>query len=207
MTAGSDTARLAEQRALWDAEAARFDEEPDHGLRDPAARAAWAALLARHLPEPPSDVVDLGCGTGTLAVLLAGAGHRVRGTDLSPAMVDAARTKAAAAGVTVEVVEGDAGTPSYAAGSADVVLCRHVVWALPDPGRALARWRDLLRPDGRLVLVEGRWHTGGGLSAARCEELVGEHFVDVQVEHLPDPVLWGGPLRDERYLLTARRDR
>jgi predicted TPR repeat methyltransferase len=74
----------------WDAQAATFDEEPDHGLRDPAVRAAWAELLRRHLPAPPADVVDLGSGTGSLAVLLADAGYRVEGLDLSAPMVAAA---------------------------------------------------------------------------------------------------------------------
>src|SRR3954468_18295782 len=55
----------------WDAHAATFDEEPDHGLTDPAVRSAWAALLASVLPPAPASVVDIGCGTGTLAVLLS----------------------------------------------------------------------------------------------------------------------------------------
>ncbi len=37
-------------REFWDAEAAAFDDEPDHGLRDPATREAWRQLLAAHLP-------------------------------------------------------------------------------------------------------------------------------------------------------------
>ena len=144
----------------WDAEAARFDEEPDHGLRDPAVRAAWLALLRDHLPEPPVDVLDLGCGTGSLTLLAAELGHRVAGIDIAPAMVAAARTKLASAGASATVELGDAADPPGDAGTYDVVLARHVLWALPDPSAALARWVRLLRPGGRLVLVEGRWWTG-----------------------------------------------
>lgn len=197
-----------EARRLWDAQAAGFDDEPDHGLRDPAVRAAWAALLAAHLPGAAQglDVVDLGCGTGSLAVLLAEAGHRVRGLDLSPGMVGAAREKATAHGVVerVEVAVGDASDPGGEPASADVVLCRHVLWALPDPAAALALWVRLLRPGGRLLLVEGSWHTGAGLTAARCRELVLQHRAEAEIVDLPDPALWGGPITDERYLVVSR---
>lgn len=81
--------------ADWDALAASFDDEPDHGLRDAEVRRAWAARLASWLPAPPGDVLDLGCGTGSLSLLAAEQGHRVTGVDLSPAMVELARTKLA----------------------------------------------------------------------------------------------------------------
>ncbi|MHB2024972.1 MAG: hypothetical protein ACYCO3_16910 [Mycobacteriales bacterium] len=58
----------------WDLAAASFDDEPDHGLCGPELRAAWSELLLRHLPYPPAAVLDLGCGKGTLPVLLASMG-------------------------------------------------------------------------------------------------------------------------------------
>ncbi|MBS43371.1 MAG: SAM-dependent methyltransferase [Nocardioides sp.] len=197
--------RLAEQRALWDAEAAAYDDEPDHGLRDPATREAWRQLLAAHLPAAPARVTELGCGTATLSLLVAEAGHHVRGVDLSPQMLGRGLAKVAASGLPVELAEGDAGDPPYAAGSADVVLCRHVLWALPDPGTALERWRGLLTEDGRMVLVEGHWHTGGGLTADATCALLREHVpdLDVRVVPLTDDVYWGGPISDERYLVVA----
>ena len=191
-------------RAFGDAEAARFDEEPDHGLRDPAVRAAWGRLLREHLPEPPSDVLDLGCGTGSLTVLLAESGHRVHGVDLAPNMVAAARAKIAAAGVTASVEVGDAADPPGRPGAYDVVLTRHVLWALPDPAAALARWVRLLRAGGRLLLVEGRWWTGGGLTAAETEALVGPYAPKVRTVPLTDPLYWGAQVEDERYLCVAR---
>jgi hypothetical protein len=49
---------------FWDAQASRFDEEPDHGLLDPDVRAAWSEVLLPELPPAPGRVADLGCGTG-----------------------------------------------------------------------------------------------------------------------------------------------
>jgi SAM-dependent methyltransferase len=189
-----------EAERYWDSQAARFDEEPDHGLRDPDVRACWRDLLLSALPPTPARVADLGCCTGTIAVLLAGEGYDVHGVDLSGAMVAAARAKAAEAGVTVDLQHGDAASPPWEPASFDVVFARHVLWALPDPATVIERWTGLLRPGGRLVLVEGLWYTGGGLPAARCRELVGAAAVVTPVH---DPRLWGRTVTDERYLLVS----
>jgi len=188
-------------REFWDRHAATFDDEPDHGLRDPLVRAAWARLLLPLVPAG-SSVVDLGCGTGSLSVLLAEAGHDVHGLDLSEQMVTAARAKAAAANLAIDFTVGDASDPR---GSFDVVLARHVLWALPDPATALARWVSLLRPDGVLLLVEGRWSTGAGLTAAQTRELVLGVRAEAEVTPLTTEDLWGRRIDDERYLVVSRR--
>jgi ubiquinone/menaquinone biosynthesis C-methylase UbiE len=187
---------------VWDAEAATFDEQPDHGLRDPVVRAAWAELLLPLLPPAPAVVADLGCGTGSLTLLLAEAGHEVCGVDLSARMLDEARAKTA--GVRVELRQGDAADPPCPDHSCDVVLVRHVLWAMPDPAAAVGRWVRLLKPGGLLLLVEGRWSTGAGLTAAECRELVLAHRAEASVRQLTDPALWGAEIDDERYLVVSR---
>ncbi len=190
---------------FWDAQASTFDDEPDHGLRDRRVRDAWAALLLPLMPEPGARVADLGCGTGSLAVLLAAAGYEVSGLDLSTRMVGAAAAKAASTGVAVDLTTGDAAHPPYAEASFDVVMARHVLWALPDPAAALERWVRLLRPDGVLVLVEGRWSTGSGLTSAEARDLVLRVRDEAVVTPLDDEALWGRRIDDERYLLLSRR--
>ncbi|WP_194395763.1 class I SAM-dependent methyltransferase [Microbacterium atlanticum] len=192
--------------AMWDAEAEAFDEAADHGLRDPAVREAWRALLVSLIAPPPLTIVDLGCGTGSLSVLLAELGHDVTGVDFSPAMIERARDKGRSAGVAVRFLRADASAPPLPAGQFDVVVSRHVLWAMRDPAAALGAWVDLLRPGGRIVLIEGRWHTGAGLPAAGARRLVAEAGLQgTAFRFLPDPELWGGPTSDERYALTAWR--
>ncbi|MFF8637584.1 class I SAM-dependent methyltransferase [Streptomyces pilosus] len=188
----------------WDARAAAFDEEPDHGLRDPRVRAAWAARLRAWLPGPPGDVLDLGCGTGSLSLLAAEQGHRVTGVDRSPAMVALARRKLA--GRDAVFLLGDAAAPPVGEERYDAVLVRHVLWTLPEPGRALRHWRNLLRPGGRLVLVEGVWGTvsPAGIPADLLTALLAPLGGRVGVERLSgDAALWGREVDDERYAVLA----
>ncbi|WP_164905092.1 class I SAM-dependent methyltransferase [Streptomyces cyaneus] len=189
----------------WDAAAASFDDEPDHGLRDPEVRQAWAARLRSWLPERPSDLLDLGCGTGSLSLLAAEQGHHVTGVDRSAPMVDLARAKLA--GRDAAFLVGDAAAPPVGEERFDVVLVRHVLWALPDPGRVLRHWRGLLRPGGRFVLVEGVWGTTAptvGVPADRLTALLAPLVGDVRVEPLSaDARLWGKDVDDERYAVVA----
>ena len=122
---------------------------------DPQVRQAWRRLLVAELPAAPAVVADLGCGTGTLSVLLAAEGYAVTGLDFAPQMIRAARAKARAAGVSARFELSDAAAPTLPAESFDVVLARHVLWAMPDADDALAAWLRLLLPGGLLLLSRG----------------------------------------------------
>lgn len=192
------------ERVVWDRQAETFDDEPDHGLRESGVRRAWARLLLPLLPQGRSCVLDVGCGTGSLAVLLASAGHAVCGVDFSERMLQRARAKAEHRGVQVGLVLGDAGRLPFRPASFDVVLVRHLLWAFEDPDEAVAGWVRCLRPQGSLLLVEGRWSTGAGLSPSACRSVVLRHRRHATLDPLDDPELWGGPVEDERYLVHSR---
>ncbi len=76
--------RPQETRNPWDEAASSFDDEPDHGLRDAEVLRAWTEALTEWLPARPSRVLDAGCGTGSLSVVVAGLGHEVTAVDYSP---------------------------------------------------------------------------------------------------------------------------
>ncbi len=205
LTMPEDNYNLGEERRYWDKEALTFDREADHGLRDPAVRSAWRDLLLNALPPAPAAVLDMGCGTGSLSILLAEAGYTVTGLDFSPAMVVQAKYKAGDAGLEIAFQLGDAADPAIINERFDAIVDRHLLWALPDPALALQRWAGLLRPQGRMLLIEGYWHTGAGLHASQVTAALPPSISSVTIKDLSAAAeLWGYQVNDERYLVTAR---
>jgi ubiquinone/menaquinone biosynthesis C-methylase UbiE len=100
---------------------------------------------------PTSSVVDLGCGTGQLALAVAPICHRVVAVDPSPVMLERLRAKVADAALdNVEVVEAGFLAYEHAGAPADVVYSRFALHHLPDFWKvmALRRVRSALRPGG-----------------------------------------------------------
>ena len=111
------------------------------------------------------DVVDVGAGTGGLAVSIASRGHRVTVVDPSPDALAAARWRAAEKGVTLTEVQGEAGDlptlvgepgpgeTSAAGPGADLVICHNVLEYVDSPDAALAAIARVLRPGGTVSVL------------------------------------------------------
>jgi 2-polyprenyl-3-methyl-5-hydroxy-6-metoxy-1,4-benzoquinol methylase len=144
-------------RHHWDARAVTFDSELGHGLHNAEQRQAWLELLARLAGPGPQRVLDVGCGTGFLALMFAELGHTVTGIDLAPRMLEVAGDKARQDNLSIEFRLENADALTDADGTYDLVVARHVIWTLPDPASGVADWLRVLRPGGRLALIEGKW--------------------------------------------------
>jgi SAM-dependent methyltransferase len=142
--------------AHWDRRAAHFDEDFGHSIRTAAERAAWERIFGLVLPAGGAlDALDVGCGTGFLSLELALRGHRVTGIDFAPAMLARAAGKAAERSLEVRFEPADAEQLPFAAASFDLVISRHLLWTLSHPEAAIDEWLRVLRPGGRLVVVDG----------------------------------------------------
>jgi SAM-dependent methyltransferase len=138
---------------------------------------AWVRLIGELLPPAPADVLDLGTGTGFVAAIAAGLGHRVTASDLAEPMLAEARR----ASPEVRFVRGDAVVPAFAAAGFDAVVSRHLLWTLRDPAGALAAWRRLVRPGGRVVVIDGFWFPPG----SPPDELFSAYYDDATRGSLP----------------------
>lgn len=97
-----------------------------------------------------STLLDAGCGTGQWAIAFAHLGCQVTAQDLAPAMVDRARTHAEDRGVSITFRTGDVTALPDPAASFDAVHARVLLQFVPDPPAALAEFRRVLKPGGRL---------------------------------------------------------
>jgi ubiquinone/menaquinone biosynthesis C-methylase UbiE len=137
-----------------------------HGLLflyDPFMRLVGAGVHLRRLVDGAGlragqRVLDVGCGTGTLAVLVKTVppGVDVTGLDPDPRALGRARRKARRAGVAVRLDEGFAGALPYAPGSFDHVFSSFMLHHLSAEEKlaALREARRVLRPDGTLELLD-----------------------------------------------------
>jgi ubiquinone/menaquinone biosynthesis C-methylase UbiE len=144
--------------AHWNRRAAGFDSDFGHSIRTAAERAAWNRILALVAGGRGAlDALDVGCGTGFLSFELGGRGHRVTGIDFAPQMLAEARRKAAAQGLAVRFEAGDAEQLGFADARFDFVITRHVLWTLPHPEAAVDEWIRVLRPGGRLAVIDSQF--------------------------------------------------
>ncbi len=144
-----------EIREYWSSRAGTFDLGVGHEIFCDDERAAWHALIRRHLGEGNGrTVLDLASGTGVITRLLAETGFEVTGLDFSEAMLERARRKHATLGSGARFLVGDAEDTRQPDRHFDAIVTRHLVWTLPDPRAAFADWLRVLKPGGVLLVLD-----------------------------------------------------
>lgn len=154
--------------AYWNARAPLFDGAASHV----AQREFWLRVLeAAFQADAPSDVVDIGTGTGACALLAATLGHRVRGYDGSQGMLEVARAAAREAGLDIAFEGSTLQEAAIEEASADIVTLRNVLWTLEHPQEALGLARRILRPGGLVLVSDGLWSVAPQYRSTYPEEL------------------------------------
>jgi ubiquinone/menaquinone biosynthesis C-methylase UbiE len=153
--AGHNWTLKDEIRDYWSARAETFDLSPGHEIFGDDERGAWHALMERHLGAGAGrKALDLASGTGVISRLLCEKGFSVTGLDFSEPMIERARAKASARSLDARYVMGDAEDTRLPDDAFDVIMTRHLVWTLPDPAAAFADWFRVLKPGGRVLIVD-----------------------------------------------------
>jgi len=115
---------------------------------------AWKRAMIEALPGQPQQCLDLACGTGDLTLMLHDRfpDATITGVDLTPAMLDIARTRTSAARICFET--GDMGALAFPDASMDLVTGGYALRNAPDAGVALAEMARVLKPGGCLALLD-----------------------------------------------------
>ena len=148
MSAGTGTLPPEGVRSMFDRIAPVYDAM--NRLMTAGLDRRWRAETAEAIVKPGDRVLDVCCGTGDLALAARAAGGEVTGLDFSEPMLERARRKAP----EIEWIEGDALALPYAAGSFDAVTIGFGLRNLANPERGLAELRRVLRPGGRVAILE-----------------------------------------------------
>lgn len=94
-------------------------------------------------------------------------GFRVTGADWSEAMLEQARAKAKKRGADIRFIMRDAENTAEPRASYDVITNRHLVWTLVDAPAAFQEWFDLLKPGGKLLIIDGNMGRKGWATRLR----------------------------------------
>src|SRR6266511_5240175 len=172
-TASDTTARL---RRYWDKHAPRYDRQMQFFDRKLFGNSrAWICRQAI------GQVLEVAIGTG-LNLDFYPDDIRLTGVDLSPAMLERARDRAGTLGRDVDLQEGDAQALAFPDNSFDTVVCTFSLCAIPDDRQAVAEMRRVLRPGGRLLLLD---HVAGAPRWVRAVQWLLERLtVPLQGEYL-----------------------
>jgi len=127
----------------------------------PRADMIWAVLLGvvsarvSETGRQALDIVDVGGGTGGLAVPFAALGHNVTVVDPSPDALAAAQRRAAEAGARLAAVQGEAASLDSVTGpkSADLVICHNVLEYVDSPAEAMTAIAAVLRPSATVSVL------------------------------------------------------
>jgi len=171
----------AKQRRVWDKTAPSYDRQIVFvekvwfgGGRE------WVCSRAT------GDVLEVAVGTGRNLPFYP-RGVRITGIDLSPEMLAFARRRAAELGIDADLREGDAETLPFEDDRFDTVVCALSLCSIPNSAQAIAEMARVLKPGGRLLLLDHIGSTWPPIYAAQwlLERLtirsVGEHFTRRQL--------------------------
>jgi SAM-dependent methyltransferase len=164
-----------EMQSRWNTDGVHYDTTPAHGIQDKNEVFLWTSLFSS-VPQMETKVLDVGTGTGFVALLAAEQGLTVTALDWSETMLSQARKKAAIRGLKVHWVQGLIETMPFQDNSFTLLCSRHVLWTIVEPVRAFCEWRRVLQPGSKVY---------ADYSPRIGDQHIGHHYCEETEKKLP----------------------
>ncbi len=155
---------IEENRTYWTNRSASYSDVNKEELSG-ISRHHWSSVLCEeisgHFPGRPAEqirVLDIGTGPGFFAILLAERGFSVTAVDMTPAMLEEARSNAGIFADLIDFREMNAEALSLPDDSFDVIVTRNLTWNLPHPETAYGEWQRVLKKGGLLLNFDSNWY-------------------------------------------------
>jgi ubiquinone/menaquinone biosynthesis C-methylase UbiE len=140
-------------RAFWDNPHQNYDALAAHGMHSETEKEMWLQGMTKLLGQEKNlKILDIGTGTGFLALLLAEMKYNVTGADWAASKIQQAKEKATSSNVAVQFQVQDAEKLSLESNTFDAVVSRHVIWTLSDPYAAAREWVRVAKPGGKVIV-------------------------------------------------------
>jgi ubiquinone/menaquinone biosynthesis C-methylase UbiE len=165
-------------KTTW--EAGDFSEIAKH------IETAAEGFVGRLNVQPGMKVLDVACGSGNLAVVAAAKAADVTGIDIADNLVESAKKRAEALGLSIKFEQGDAEAMPYADGEFDVVMTMYGAMFAPRPDVTASELIRVCKPGGTIAMAN--WTPTG--FAGQMFKLAGKYLPPPP---MPAPVLWGVP--------------
>lgn len=139
---------------------ADYDEQPGFAI-DPVSAAAYRADIEAVLPSfgYSKRILELGCGSGVFTQFLIAQGMNVVGVDRNETQLTEARQRLPETPFLAGDFEASVFVEQIQSGHLpfDLIATRYVIHELADPIETFRLWKHLLKPDGKLLLIENAW--------------------------------------------------
>jgi len=179
--------------AVWSAGGEAY-EQISRGISDSIEH-----CVLRLSPKPGERILDLSTGTGWTSRLVARRGATVVGVDIADGLLDVARARARADGLSIAYQVGDAEALPFEDGAFDAVVSTYGVMFASRPERAAAELARVCRPGGRIALTT--WHSDGNVFA--MFQVMKRYRPAPQNPTPPSPFAWGRTERIHELLADA----
>ena len=168
----------AKQKATW--------ESGDFGQIARSIETVAEEFMARLPLRRGTEVLDVACGTGNLAIIAALHGCKVSGVDIAANLIAQARTRTAEANLNIDFQEGDAEALPFADKQFDLAVSMFGVMFTPQPDVVAAELRRVTRPGGRIALAN--WTPEGFIG--KMFQVFKKHLTPPPAG-VPSPMAWG----------------